>query len=74
MQIWLIMNFLFSFASYGLSSYEWYLFAGFSVVMQRLAERNSVGENGENGENARPQSSYLKTSHSHKVGRKRIGT
>jgi putative inorganic carbon (hco3(-)) transporter len=36
MQIWLAMNFVFSFASYGLSSYEWYLFAGLSVVLQRL--------------------------------------
>jgi putative inorganic carbon (hco3(-)) transporter len=37
MQIFLVMNFLFSFASYGLNSYEWYLLGGFSVVMQRLA-------------------------------------
>jgi O-antigen ligase len=37
MQIWLAMNFVFSFASYGLSSYEWYLFAGLSVALQRLA-------------------------------------
>jgi putative inorganic carbon (HCO3(-)) transporter len=36
MQVWLWMNFLFSFASYGLHSYEWYLLAGFSVVLQRL--------------------------------------
>lgn len=37
MQVWLIMNVLFSFASYGLNSYEWYLLGGFSVVLQRLA-------------------------------------
>jgi putative inorganic carbon (HCO3(-)) transporter len=37
LQIFLIMNFLFSFASYGLSSYEWYLLGGLSVTMQRLA-------------------------------------
>lgn len=37
LQVFLIMNFLFSFASYGLSSYEWYLLGGFSVIMQRLA-------------------------------------
>ena len=37
MQVWLWINFLFSFASYGLSDYEWYLLAGFSVVLQRLA-------------------------------------
>lgn len=37
MQVLLIMNFLFSFASYGLSSYEWYFLGGISVVLQRLA-------------------------------------
>lgn len=37
MQIVLIMNFIFSFASYGLSSYEWYFLGGMSVSMQRLA-------------------------------------
>lgn len=37
MEVWLIMNLLFSFASYGLSSYEWYLLGGLSVTMQRLA-------------------------------------
>lgn len=39
MQVWLAMNFLFSFASYGLLSYEWYLFGGFSAVIARLADR-----------------------------------
>jgi putative inorganic carbon (HCO3(-)) transporter len=37
MQVLLVMNFVFSFASYGLSSYEWYFLGGFSIVMQRLA-------------------------------------
>jgi putative inorganic carbon (hco3(-)) transporter len=37
MQVWLWMNLVFSFASYGLSSYEWYLFGGLSVVLQRFA-------------------------------------
>ena len=37
MQILLLMNFTFSFASYGLSSYEWYFLGGLSIVMQRLA-------------------------------------
>lgn len=37
MVVWLIMNIMFSFASYGLSSYEWYLFGGLSVVINRLA-------------------------------------
>lgn len=44
MQIWLAMNIVFSFASYGLSSYEWYLFAGFSVLLQRMAGGYVVGE------------------------------
>ena len=38
MQVWLGMNILFSFASYGLSSYEWYLFGGLSVVLLKLSE------------------------------------
>ena len=38
MQVWLAMNIVFSFASYGLSSYEWYLFGGLSVVLVRLAK------------------------------------
>ncbi len=41
MQVWLLMNILFSFATYGLSSYEWYLFGGLSVVIRRLAELES---------------------------------
>lgn len=43
MQVWMGLNFVFSFASYGLSSYDWYLMGGVSVVMQRLASDNSVG-------------------------------
>jgi O-antigen ligase len=43
MQVWLAMNVVFSFASYGLSSYEWYLFGGLSVVVQRLAELRASG-------------------------------
>lgn len=42
MQVWLWLNFIFSFASYGLNSYEWYLLGGFSVVMQRLTIANTV--------------------------------
>lgn len=45
MQVWLAMNFIFSFASYGLSSYEWYLFAGLSSVMLRLVCIESLAEN-----------------------------
>ncbi|MGE3561479.1 MAG: O-antigen ligase family protein [Nitrospira sp.] len=44
MQIVLIMNFIFSFASYGLSSYEWYFLGGMSVSMQRLATEESGEE------------------------------
>jgi O-antigen ligase len=36
LQLFLVMNLLFSFASYGLSSYEWYLLGGVAVGMQRL--------------------------------------
>lgn len=45
MQVWLAMNFLFSFASYGLSSYEWYLFGGFSAILTKLSlNRNAENE------------------------------
>ena len=44
MQVWLAMNVVFSFASYGLSSYEWYLFGGLSVVLQRIAEHEAPEE------------------------------
>lgn len=36
--IWLSMNIIFSFASYGLSSYEWYLFAGMTVALRKQVE------------------------------------
>jgi O-antigen ligase len=39
MQVWLLMNMLFSLASYGLKSYEWYLFGGLSVVLMNLVQR-----------------------------------
>jgi O-antigen ligase len=39
MQVWLLLNIVFSFASYGLTSYEWYLLGGLAVVLQRLAVR-----------------------------------
>jgi len=42
MQVWLAMNILFSFASYGLSGYAWYLFAGFSVVLVRLSAQTNI--------------------------------
>ena len=37
-QVWLAMNILLSFASYGLSSYEWYLAAGLSDVLYRASQ------------------------------------
>ncbi|KAA0890507.1 hypothetical protein ET418_12685 [Oryzomonas rubra] len=36
LQTWFYMNILFSFASYGLSSYEWYLFAGMSIALNNI--------------------------------------
>jgi len=45
MQVWLWMNILFSLASFGLSSYIWYLFGGLSIVMLRLSYQ--VNEHGE---------------------------
>jgi len=38
MFVWFWMNLLYSFASYGLSSYEWYLFGGLSVVIKNIAD------------------------------------
>jgi len=35
MQVWVAMSLVFSFASYGLSNYDWYLFAGLAVVLHR---------------------------------------
>jgi O-Antigen ligase len=42
LQVWLLMNLIFSFASYGLSSYEWYLLAGLSSVLKRLSPEQQV--------------------------------
>lgn len=51
MQVWLLMNLLFSFASYGLKSYEWYLFGGLSVVLMNIIKGKlsefSIESNGE---------------------------
>ena len=47
MEVWLLMNVLFSWASYGLSSYEWYLFGGLSVAFRRLAAEVAAEETGE---------------------------
>jgi len=45
MQVWLLMNLLFSFASYGLKSYEWYLFGGLSVVIFKCAQAKLAAAN-----------------------------
>jgi putative inorganic carbon (HCO3(-)) transporter len=42
MEVWLAMGLIFSFASYGLSSYDWYMFAGMAVVLLRLQQVNSA--------------------------------
>lgn len=39
MQVWMVMNLVFSLASYGLSSYEWYMFGGISVALVNLTGR-----------------------------------
>lgn len=44
MQVWFLMNIIFSFASYGLSSYEWYLFGGLIVVTERLSVENDLAQ------------------------------
>jgi putative inorganic carbon (hco3(-)) transporter len=41
LQIWLLVNIAFSFVSYGLTGYEWYLQAGLSVVLRKLTESPS---------------------------------
>jgi putative inorganic carbon (hco3(-)) transporter len=43
MQVWLVMNIISSFASYGLLNYEWYLFGGLSVALLRIAEVEETG-------------------------------
>ncbi|WP_203141130.1 O-antigen ligase family protein [Marinobacter mangrovi] len=47
MQVWLLMNMLFSLASFGLKSYEWYFFGGLSVVIYKLAKYKSGCDGGE---------------------------
>jgi putative inorganic carbon (hco3(-)) transporter len=42
LQVWLWLNILFSFASYGLTSFEWYLLGGLSVALQRIAGQTGV--------------------------------
>jgi hypothetical protein len=46
MQVWLLLNIAFSFASYGLTSYEWYLLGGLAVVLQRLAPQAAAARDG----------------------------
>jgi hypothetical protein len=44
MQVWIVVTLVFSIASYGLSSYEWYLAGGLSVVMLKLVHTASPAE------------------------------
>lgn len=46
-QVWVLVTFLFSLVSYGLSSYEWYLAAGLSAVVRVLATRGTAETEGE---------------------------
>jgi O-antigen ligase len=41
-QIWLLMNIVFSFASFGLSRYAWYLLGGLCVVIQELTKKMEI--------------------------------
>ena len=43
MQVWIVMAFITSFASYGLSTDDWYLLAALSIVLQRLVAAGSFG-------------------------------
>jgi O-antigen ligase len=45
MQVWILLNIVFSFASYGVTSYEWYLLGGLAVAMQRFAAGASTVSN-----------------------------
>jgi O-antigen ligase len=56
MQVWLLMNLLFSLASYGLKSYEWYLFGGLSVVLLNVVHKRLSDEDPASGANASVQS------------------
>jgi putative inorganic carbon (hco3(-)) transporter len=51
-QVLIVMDIVSSLASYGLSSYEWYLFGAFSVVMQRI-ETQKASEDGSGRANER---------------------
>jgi len=42
MVVWFSMTLLFSFFSYGLSSYEWYLFGGLSAVLRTLTQEGEI--------------------------------
>ena len=43
LQVLIVLNVVFSFASYGLSSSDWYLLGGVAVVLQRLRGPGTVG-------------------------------
>jgi O-antigen ligase len=39
LEVWMLMSLLFSLASYGLSDWSWYFFAGMSLALVRVAEQ-----------------------------------
>lgn len=61
MQVWLAMNFVFSFASYGLSTPDWYLAGGISVVILRLAREMTAGRKEEAAGPARRATGVART-------------
>ncbi|MBK7665069.1 MAG: O-antigen ligase family protein [Sterolibacteriaceae bacterium] len=42
LQVWLAMNFVFSFASFGLSSFDWYLFGGIAAILERIVRNGKT--------------------------------
>lgn len=44
LQVWLWLNVLFSFVSYGLTSYEWYLLGGIAVVVLKIIQEDMMAE------------------------------
>jgi len=50
LQVLIVLNVVFSFASYGLSSNDWYLLGGIAVVLERLREAGTVNRAEDRGE------------------------
>jgi len=55
-EVWFLLNVVFSFASYGVTSYEWYLLGGLAVVLTRLTRQAAaVGRDAEAEQDRRPR-------------------